>query len=202
MASISMGGLPSAAWNDAVNAAYEASASVLSRLPGDCFGSLPTHNVVYPARYHRVICACGVMANGRPYFNLPVNIIEGNFGPDSAMSAALAAYAPNTPWARFGCHDVIDMNGAGTSSSTPQIAAAVALWFEKYKSQLPRDWRRVEAVRDALFRSSRNTDATHFGKGMLQANAALGLTPRLNLGKTPPDDDPSLSSSHHRAWLS
>jgi len=27
------------------------------------------------------------------------------------------------------------------------VAAAVALWLEKYKASLPRDWRRVEAVR-------------------------------------------------------
>jgi hypothetical protein len=186
--SISMGGLPSGAWNDAVNAAYEAGTCIVAA-SGDCFGGLPTHHVVYPARYHRTIAACGVMQNGTPYFNLPVKIIEGSFGPDSAMTAALAAYTPNTPWAKFGCHNVIDMNGAGTSSATPQIAAAVALWYEKYKSQLPRDWRRVEAVRDALFRSARNTDPTHFGKGILQANAALGLAPRLNLPKTPPDDD-------------
>lgn len=186
--SISMGGLPSGAWNDAVNAAYEAGVCIVAA-SGDCFGGLPTHHVVYPARYHRVIAACGVMEDGKPYFDLPVNIIEGSWGPDIAMTAALAAFTPNTPWAKFGCHDVVDMNGAGTSSSTPQIAAAVAIWYEKYKNQLPRDWRRVEAVRDALFRSARNTDATHFGKGILQANAALGLVPRLNLPKTPPDDD-------------
>jgi Subtilase family len=186
--SISMGGLPSGAWNDAVNAAYEAGVCIVAA-SGDCFGGLPTHHVVYPARYHRVVAACGVMENGAPYFGFPLNIIEGSFGPDSAMTAALAAYTPNTPWAKFGCRDVIDMNGAGTSSSTPQIAAAVALWYEKYKTRLPRDWRRVEAVRDALFRSARNTDPTHFGKGILQANAALGLAPRLNLPQTPPDDD-------------
>jgi subtilisin family serine protease len=186
--SLSMGGLPSGAWNDAVNAAYEAGICIVAA-SGDCFGGLPTHHVVYPARYRRTIAACGVMENGAPYFNLPLNIIEGSFGPDSAMTAALAAYTPNTPWAKFGCHDIIDMNGAGTSSSTPQIAAAAALWYEKYKTQLPRDWRRVEAVRDALFRSARNTDATHFGKGILQANAALGLAPRLSLPKTAPDND-------------
>jgi hypothetical protein len=186
--SISMGGLPSGAWNDAVNAAYEAGICIVAA-SGDCFGGVPTHHVVYPARYHRVVAACGVMENGAPYFNLPFNIIEGSWGPDSAMTAALAAYTPNTSWAKFGCHDVIDMNGAGTSSSTPQIAAAVALWYEKYKAQLPRDWRRVEAARDALFRSARNTDPAHFGKGILQANAALGLAPRLNLPQTPPDSD-------------
>lgn len=186
--SMSMGGLPSGAWNDAVNAAYEAGICIVAA-SGDCFGGLPTHHVVYPARYHRVIAACGVMADGSPYFNLPVEIIEGSFGPDSAMTEALAAYTPNTSWAKFGCRNIIDMNGAGTSSSTPQIAAAAALWYEKYKAQLPSDWRRVEAVRKALFRSASNTDRTHFGNGILRANAALGIAPDLNLPKTSADDD-------------
>jgi subtilisin family serine protease len=186
--SISMGGLPSAAWNDAVNAAYEAGICIVAA-SGDCFAGLPTRHVIYPARYHRVIAACGVMENGSPYYDLPITVLEGNWGPDSCMKAALAAYTPNTPWAKFGCRDVIDMDGAGTSASTPQIAAAVTLWYEKYKSQLPRDWRRVEAVRDALFRSAKNTDRAHFGNGILQASAALAMGPRLNLPKTPADND-------------
>jgi len=186
--SISMGGLPSSAWNEAVNNAYMAGICIVAA-SGDCFGGLPSHHVVYPARYHRTIAACGAMANGEPYFNLPIAIIEGSFGPDSAMVSALASYTPNTPWARWGCKDTIDMDGAGTSSSTPQIAAAVALWYEKYKQQLPRDWRRVEAVRNALFRSAKQVDSQHFGRGILQARAALDLAPQLNLPQTPADDD-------------
>jgi len=186
--SISMGGLPSGVWNDAVNAAYEAGICIVAA-SGDCFGGLPTHNVVYPARYHRVISAGGVMANGAPYYDLPVKIIEGNWGPGNAMTAALAGWAPNIPWAKFGCRDVIDMDGQGTSSATPQIAAAAALWCEQYKSQLPRDWRRVEAVRNALFRSARKADPKHFGNGILQARDALAIAPRFDLAKTTPDDD-------------
>src|SRR5436309_11632836 len=105
------------------------------------------------------------------------------------MTAALCAWTPNITWAKIGRRDVVNMNVQGTSAATPQIAAAVALWYEKYKDQLPRDWRRVEAVRDALFRSAKKADPTHFGNGILQANAALGLAPRLNLPKTPPDSD-------------
>ena len=48
---------------------------------------------------------------------------------------------------------------------------------------------RVEAVRNALFRSARHSDFKHFGNGILQANAALAVAPQLNLPKTPPDDD-------------
>src|SRR4029453_18961556 len=65
---------------------------------------------------------------------------EGGFGPASAMNAAVAAYTPNIPWARFGCRTAVRLNGEGTSAATPQVAAAVALWFEKYKNELPRDW--------------------------------------------------------------
>jgi hypothetical protein len=186
--SISMGGLPSAAWNDTVNAAYEAGICIVAAA-GDCFGGLPTHNVVYPARYRRAIAACGVMADGQPYFNLPSSIIEGSFGPDSAMSAALAAYSPNIPWARFGCPSTIDLDGQGTSAATPQIAAAVALWYEKYKSVLPRDWRRVEAVRHALFTSAAKVNPQFFGQGILKAKNALAVAPVLNLPKTEPDND-------------
>jgi subtilisin family serine protease len=186
--SISMGGLPSSVWNDAVNAAYEAGVCIVAA-SGDCFGGLPSHHVVYPARYHRTIAACGAMENGTPYFNLPIKIIEGSWGPDSSMTAALAAWTPNISWARITCPDTIDMDGSGTSAATPQIAAAVALWFEKYKNILPRDWRRVEAVRRALFSSARNTDRTHFGNGILQARAALDVAPVLNLPMTPPDSD-------------
>ena len=186
--SISMGGLPSAVWREAVDAAYAAGICVVAA-SGDCFGGLPTHHVIYPARYRRVLAACGVMANGAPYYDLPRNMIEGSFGPAGAMTQALAAYAPNTPWARYSCPHTVDMDGAGTSSATPQIAAAAALWLEKYKHQLPRDWRRVEAVRHALFHSARAADPTYFGHGILQAAAALHIPPRLNLAASPQDDD-------------
>ena len=190
--SVSMGGLPSGAWNDAVNAAYEAGICIVAA-SGDCFGGLPTHHVIYPARYKRTIAACGVMADGSEYYNLPIHIIEGSWGPNSAMTAALCGWAPNISWAKFGCRDAVDMDGQGTSSSTPQIAAAVALWYEKYKSQLPRDWRRVEAVRNALFRSARphhaGRDPKYFGRGILQAQAALAVRPELSLRKTAPDSD-------------
>ncbi len=186
--SISMGGLPSRAWNESVNAAYESGICIVAAA-GNSMAGFPTHHVVYPARYHRAIAACGVMANGAPYYNISLGAIEGNWGPDSCMTAALAAYTPNVPWAVFGCGSVIRLNGEGTSSATPQIAAAVALWLERYKNVLPKDWRRVEAVRDALFTSARAGDRTYFGNGILQAEAALAVAPRLDLPKTPPDSD-------------
>ena len=91
----------------------------------------------------------------------------------------MAAFAPNIPWAAFGCRQLCRLSGEGTSSATPQVAAAAALWIEKYKGFLPGDWRRVEAVRHALFTSARRADA-RFGRGILQARAALAVAPDLH----------------------
>lgn len=188
--SISMGGLPSRAWNEAVNEAYEAGVCIVAAA-GNNINGAPTRHVVYPARYRRVIAACGVMADGSPYTSLKGLTLEGNWGPDNSMTAAIATYTPNIPWAMFGCGNAIRLNGEGTSAATPQIAAAVALWYEQHKNMLPRDWRRVEAVRNALFASAknRNADPERFGRGILQAMAALAVKPVLGLEKSPADSD-------------
>ena len=186
---LSMGGVPSRAWGEAVDKAYEAGVCICAAA-GNHVGFTPPHTLVYPARYSRVIAVCGVMANGRPYADLKGTALEGSFGPDSAMKAAIAAYTPNIPWARFMCGTVIRLNGEGTSAATPQVAAAAALWFEKYKNELPRDWRRVEAVRNALFTSAKlKADRKHFGNGVLQAYAALGVKPVSGLKMSDPSDD-------------
>ncbi len=185
---LSMGGLPSAAWNEVINDAYEAGLCIVAAA-GNNYAGLPTRHVVYPARYRRTIAACGAMGNYQPYYGLAPSVLQGNFGPQHIMVSALAAYTPNIPWPKFGCPHIVDLDGQGTSAATPQIAAAVALWYERYKSVLPRDWRRVEAVRHALFTSARTGDATYFGSGILQAKKALAMGPVLNLPKTPADRD-------------
>lgn len=178
--SMSMGGLPSASWADAVNAAYEAGV-VLVCAAGNSFNGLPTSLIVYPARFDRVIAACGVMAQGKPYFQLG-GPMEGCVGPSSKMATAMAAHTPNIPWLRLGCPDVADMDGAGTSSATPQVAAAAALWLAEHGHTLPADWRRVEAVRAALFGSTADIDPAllqFLGRGVLRAGAALDIRPDL-----------------------
>lgn len=180
---LSMGGLPSRAWAEAVDAAYEGGL-VICAAAGNHVGLAPPRTMVYPARYPRVIGVCGVMADGRPYADLDGFVIEGSFGPESAMRTALATYTPNVPWARFGCPEIVRLNGQGTSAATPQVAAAAALWLEKHKGVLPQGWRRVEAVRNALFTTAGGDDPEHFGRGVLRANDALAVRPVLGLPKS------------------
>jgi subtilisin family serine protease len=182
---LSMGGLPSQAWSEAVDALYEAGVC-LCAAAGNHIGTLPPRTLIYPARYPRAIAVCGVMADGRPYADLEGSALEGSHGPGSMMAAALTAYTPNIPWPVFGCTDVVRLNGEGTSAATPQVAAAVALWFERHKAALPRDWRRVEAVRHALFTTAKSSNRRGlFGVGVLQAFDALGVQPKLDRAKSP-----------------
>lgn len=187
---MSMGGLPMRSWREEVDRAYLAGVCIVAAA-GNNFAKLPTRHLVYPARYGRVIAACGVMADGRPYYDLKGREMQGNFGPRSVMGSAIAAYTPNVPWPVFGCDTMVRLNGAGTSSATPQVAAAAALWLEKYKSELPRDWRRVEAVRYALFSTARKNRKLQekLGNGILRAADALAVLPRLGLPQTPADRD-------------
>ena len=189
--SMSMGGIPSQAWADAVNAAYEAGV-VLVCAAGNSFAGLPTSLIVYPARFQRVIAACGIMAKGHPYYGLG-GPMEGCVGPASKMATAMAACTPNIPWLRLGAPNVVDMDGAGTSAATPQVAAAAALWLAKNGDKYPtRDWRRVEAVRAALFGSAQLPDgadqSAYFGRGRLRARDALDIVPSEgDLRQTDPD---------------
>jgi subtilisin family serine protease len=187
---LSMGGLPTRAWREAVDRAYLSGLCIVAAAGNNLIG-LPTRHVVYPAHYGRVIAVCGVMANHKAYDGLSSPAYEGNYGPASSMTFAIAAYTPNIPWARFGCKELVRLDGEGTSAATPQVAAAVALWFEKYKNELPRDWRRVEAVRHALFTSakSKTDDPQRLGNGILQAFEALRVKPILGLPQTKSDDD-------------
>src|SRR5271163_2470477 len=75
----------------------------------------------------------------------------------------------------FQTNDGFDMDGAGTSSSTPQIAAACALWIQLYGGNYPAGWQRVEACRLALFRSAAqgNGNATYLGNGILDVPKML-----------------------------
>ena len=60
---LSMGGLPSRVWAEAVDRAYEQGICICAAA-GNHFGFAPPRTIVYPARYDRVVAVCGVMANG------------------------------------------------------------------------------------------------------------------------------------------
>jgi len=196
--SMSMGGLASAAWADAVNALYDRGIIVVTAA-GNNYGNLPTRYIVYPARFNRVIAACGVMADGRPYADLPIRKMAGCYGPRRKEATALSGFTPNVPWARIGCPGLFDRDGGGTSSATPQIAAAAALWVQTHRDALARSygsgdaWARVEAARKALFGAARfpgkDRDTRHLGQGTLRARAALDIPPARIEDLTPQKRD-------------
>ncbi|MEP7197650.1 MAG: S8/S53 family peptidase [Saprospiraceae bacterium] len=196
--SMSMGGAPSKAWTDAVNRAYMSGITLVCAA-GNHFNGLPTRHLVFPARYNRVIAACGVTQHFDPYLTKKLGEMQGCYGPDKFMNTALAAFTPNVPWASEKSGRV-KLSGAGTSSATPQIAGTAALYsaFHQDKlSQITTPWKKVEAVRNALFssavHSSKYSEAdnfTYFGQGILQANAALDVPVKLNTVMSPEDSTP------------
>ncbi|MEO5995145.1 MAG: S8/S53 family peptidase [Chitinophagaceae bacterium] len=193
--SMSMGGAPTKSWADAVNAAYDAGITVVTA-SGNNFNGLPTKHVIYPARFERVIAACGVTNDFKPYHSGKLGEMQGCYGPERHMDRALAAFTPNTPWAS-GDDSIIMFSGAGTSSATPQIAAAAAIYYRKYHKELDalQPWQRVEAIRNALYKSAfkKGDDKNfknNFGNGIIQAKNALDIAVNKDLKKTPEDTVP------------
>ncbi len=185
---MSMGGLASKAWADMVNLAYDRGIFIVSAA-GNNFNKLPARTLVFPARFNRVVAACGVTYDRSPYAKPQgegsFHIMEGNYGPQALMGAAIAAFTPNVPWATFRFHDTVGIRGDGTSSATPQIAAAAALYYIKNYDALealPEPWMRVEAIRKALFTSAQQTITgrdegyeVYYGNGILQAADMLKI---------------------------
>lgn len=212
--SISMGGVPSNAWAEAVNRAYE-NGTVVVAASGNCLAvpilgwvSTPSRTV-YPAAFPRVLSVPGATASSRSYRWLPLPgglwpwnwktvLMRGNIGPRADMLEAVGAFTPNIAWAVFERpngqpHGGISRSGAGTSSATPQVAAAAALWLQKHRGEVERryGWRsyeKVEAVYQALFRSADGTEdrpypraddsgavGQWFGHGMLRTDRALAI---------------------------
>ena len=184
--SMSMGGLASQALVDAVNLAYE-HGLVMVTAAGNNFTITP-RSIVYPARYNRVLAACGVMGDGRAYAGLDFGTMQGNYGPASKMKTALGAYTPNVPWAEIDCSKVVDMDGSGTSAATPQVAAAAALWLAEHWNVVKnysQPWMRIEAVRFALFKAAQKSTPKmnaaetleKIGQGVIRAGDALAVVP-------------------------
>ncbi|RUT97893.1 peptidase S8, partial [Mesorhizobium sp. USDA-HM6] len=195
--SMSMGGLTAQALVDAVNLAYDHGLAMVTAA-GNNFAITP-RSIVYPARYNRVLAACGVMGDGRAYAGLDFGIMQGNYGPPSKMKTALGAYTPNVPWAEIDCAKVVDMDGNGTSAATPQVAAAAALWLAEHWDVVKtysQPWMRIEAVRFALFNAAQKSTPKmnaaktleKIGQGVVRAFDALAVAPPAEnqLRKLPP----------------
>ncbi len=180
--SMSMGGLASELVADAVNRCYDAGIFMVTAA-GNNYAGLPVRSIVYPARMRRVVAACGMMADYAPYADLDADTMEGCYGPARKMATAVAGFTPNIPWPVLGCETTVRQNGEGTSSATPQIAAAAALWIARHfevLQALPEAWMRGEAVRQALFASCRmpaGGSSTKLGRGHLSAGDMLSRAP-------------------------
>ncbi|WP_269531855.1 S8/S53 family peptidase [Chitinimonas sp. BJYL2] len=207
--SLSHGGLPSGALADAVNHAYEQGTAIFAAT-GDYFElplglGRTFRSVVYPARYQRVMGVAGVTADLQSYGEAPSLLwwlrlgpgyfqrigswmLRGNFGPRYVMAQGnvISAFAPNITRSDTGgsakdpAPPYLGSNGAGTSNSTPQVAAAASLWLEANRAALTpqwRGWQKTEAVYQALTQSASQQhiegDVRHFGSGVLKAADAL-----------------------------
>lgn len=189
--SISMGGVPTRDWADAVNYAYERGVCIFAAA-GNRIGVSPPSTLVYPARFNRVVGVCGFMSDKTPYFKDGFHRkMQGCFGPESVMDNAMSAFTPNIPWAAMGCSGLVNPDGAGTSSATPQCAAAAALWLQKHRPNPAEKWKVVEAVRHALFSTADSSpSATKYykGRGLLRAADALAVDyDESTISKTPRD---------------
>lgn len=197
--SISMGGLPSRLWADAVNHAYERGV-IICAAAGNNFplaGSLRTPtSVVYPARFNRVLAVSGITQDLKRYrFN---DRMSGNDGPE----VDLCAPTPDVLWA-FPPEGY--KPGRGTSTATPQVAAAAALWLSYHREALEdfSPTERVEACRRALVLGADDvgpypyhprpeepsrTHNEYFGDGRLNVEATLRIKPIRGLQSQPRDD--------------
>jgi subtilisin family serine protease len=172
--SLSHGGLPTKAWVDEINRLYEAGI-VVAAASGDSISAvvldIATHFTVYPSAWYRVITVTGETFLKGSYTTDHFGVMQGSWGPLKVMEKALGAYTPNVPWMRLGNPKAWEMDGSGTSASTPQVAAACALWLAKYGSELPTTWRRVAACRKVLFAgvTDRKLNIEKIGVGALDA---------------------------------
>ena len=199
---MSLGGNTNRKLAKAINRAYEAGVLFVSAAGNSIVrgaAKIGPRTLIYQARYERVLAACGVAENHFPYDfeaqkldknlkakSMDTDYMQGNWGPFRHMEHAIAAYTPNVPWLAKDEEHPIKKNGGGTSSATPQVATTAALWILKYKTELEQlgysgTWKQVEAVRHALYHSTKAGPfpdwAKYFGQGIIQAKDALKVKP-------------------------
>jgi hypothetical protein len=191
---MSMAGYPTKAVAAAVNRAYQKGVVIVTAAGNNWFEGIQKiapKSVLYPARFQRVIAATGACCDHFPYDSEAPRsgrsrsaggeVMQGNWGPESAMKYAVAGYTPNLPWASINGKSAFLRSGGGTSSATPQVAATIALWIaynrEKLKEKnLAGTWQQVEAARKAVFSTASKTYPQYkkyFGNGIIRAHKAL-----------------------------
>jgi len=198
--SMSMAGAPSRSMLNTINEAYEAGVVVVTAAGNSWVKGgkkLLPKKTMYPARFNRVIGVTGATLDHRPYLveenkdwetrDVGGETMQTCYGPESASQSNIAGYTPNVQWATDPeTGELFNKSGGGTSSATPQVAAAAAMWLYHHRAELDRllggarDWRRTEMVRQALFRSADTSQTqynTVFGQGLLKAREALNVSP-------------------------
>jgi hypothetical protein len=201
--SLSMGGVASRAWAQAVNLVYLSGVTIFAA-SGDRFGISPPATTVYPARFHRVVSVTGATSDYTPYYKKRnMCRLQESFGPDSIMHNTIATYVPNVPWAQYDCEQTVNLDGGGTSASTPQAAGAAALWLQIHGNDYYHEdegWKMVEAVRTALFHTAKKDipgmqeeEVFHyFGNGVLKAMDAIEYAPDIHDLTIQPEDTVTL----------
>jgi subtilisin family serine protease len=205
---MSMAGLPSKVMAEAVNKAYENGVVIVSAAGNNFVKGIARilpDTTLYPARYPQVIAAVGAAFNEKPYLYNAHNqalrsseseYMQMNFGPDDALPTTLAAYTPNLVWFNRKDKDAsgkpryFTKRGGGTSSATPQIAAAAALYIHQHRAALEQlagnnRWMIVEIVKAALFQSAARPGPylKYYGNGVLRAADALAISPASLAGQ-------------------
>lgn len=94
--SVSMGGVASQSWADAVYAAYDAGVKIVAAA-GNNHGGFPTSYVACPSRFNRVVTAVGATSEHMPYLHSDPTVMQGCVGPASAMRRSVAGYTPQAP---------------------------------------------------------------------------------------------------------
>lgn len=221
--SVSQGGTPSLALTAVINEAYERGTLIVAASSDFIYpyiipSAIPFRDMAYPARYNRVLAAAGLDGNYQSYGNnrwhafpaywirfwklgpnvLPLTM-RGSYGPEESMGNTLCGFAPNIPFADSDNDSRFDLDGGGTSATTPQVAGAAALWLQYYMSDFDAkydrwSWEKVEMMTLALkktasLRHIRETQYVEkFGHGYIKAADALNESPdslHLSLEKKP-----------------